>query len=440
MTEATEIIRIRAARRMRGTVEVPGDKSIAHRALLFSAIADGPSCLTGLPTGADVASTMSVLQSLGVKIEGDVTGELRVHGRGMDGLIPSSAPLDCGNSGTTMRLCMGLLSGRSFESALIGDASLTRRPMKRVADPMQLMGAQIAMSDGLYPPVTIHGTPLRGIDYSSPIASAQVKSALLLAGLQASGKTRVIEPSLSRNHTELMLEQMGASIVYSGCETEIEASSLNPLGHYRVAGDQSSAAFLVAASVLLPDANCSIEHVGFNPTRTGFFDTLESMGVPIDVSMTTTTGEPMATLSTASAALRSFTLAGDALVRAIDEVPILAVLATQAQGRSVISDAAELRVKESDRLATTAAMLNAMGGRVEETADGLIIEGPTPLRPASIECHHDHRIALAGAVAGLIAQGDGWTELHGGDCADVSYPTFFQDIQTITDATVERVK
>ena len=338
-----------------------------------------------------------------------------------------------------MRLCIGLLGGRPFQSTLVGDESLTRRPMMRVAEPLNQMGSRVEMAAGNRPPVTIHGGGLRGIDYSSSVASAQVKSAILLAGLQATGRTRVIEPSLSRNHSELMLAQMGAAIEMDDCRTEISASSLNPLGEYTVPGDASSAAFLVAAAAMLSGGSCCVERIGFNPTRTGFFDVLETMGVELNASITEPSGEPTATVSVNNSPLRSFTLDGKALVRAIDEVPILAVMATQAHGRSVIADAAELRVKESDRLATTSAMLKAMGARVEETADGLIIEGPTTLNHAQIECHHDHRIALAGAVAGRHARGDGWTELRGGDCADVSYPTFFSDIQRLTDAVVERV-
>jgi 3-phosphoshikimate 1-carboxyvinyltransferase len=430
-------IRIRSADSVRGRVRVPGDKSIAHRALILSAVADGDTVIHGLPTGHDVVSTMTVLSGLGIGIDGELNTGVCVRGRGFSALQPPSSALNCGNSGTTMRLMMGLLAGRPFAATLCGDGSLSRRPMARISTPLAAMGAQFELADGTYPPIQVTGGPLTGMSYQTPVASAQIKSAVLIAGLQASGMTTVIESSPSRDHTERMLAEMGVGVERQDLATSVTASPLQSLERYEVPGDISSAAFLLTAALVLPDSAITIEGVGFNATRLGFWEIVQGMGARIHAQSTESRGEPIATIQAMSSSLQPFDLRGSQLVRAIDEVPILAVLATQASGRSVIADAAELRVKESDRIATTAAMLRGLGAAVQETADGLVIDGPTPLKPGVIECHNDHRIALAGAIAGLIARGDGWTELKGGGCAAVSYPGFFEDVMALSSAVVE---
>lgn len=422
------------ASRIGGEASLPGDKSISHRALMFGALAAGVSEITNLAPGEDVRSTAAVLRKLGVAIgHGEVAV---VSGRGFEGLDAPDGPLDCGNSGTTLRLMMGILAGRPFKSRLIGDQSLSRRPMGRIAAPLAPMGARFELAEGGRPPVDVRGGPLVGVSYDSPVASAQVKSAVILAGLQARGETRHTEPSLSRDHTERMLSTMGAAIRRDGLTISVtRAPVLSPLGRFAVPGDLSSAAFLMAAGLLLEGDGLRLHGVGVNPTRTGFLDAVRSMGASVEVDPAATTGEPTATLTVRRASLSPLQLSGELLVRAIDEVPILAVLATQAAGRSVIRDASELRVKESDRLETTARFLSDMGAAVVERPDGLIIDGPTPLRGAEIHADGDHRIAMAGAIAGLIAGTP--TVIIGAESARVSYPGFFDDLARLTDAAVK---
>ncbi len=417
--------------RIEGTVVVPGDKSISHRALMFGALAVGENTITGLAPGADVRSTASVLRGLGVDIEIAPGGDARVRGVGFEGLNAPVGPLDCGNSGTTMRLMMGVLAGRPFDSTLFGDESLSARPMRRIADPLSEMGGRFELTDGR-PPVTVNGGPLKPIQYDSPVASAQVKSAVLLAGLQAGGTTVVREPARSRDHTERMLSSMGAALKTRGDGgIAISKSSLWPLVGFAVPGDLSSAAFLLAAGALLDGPGLTLERVGVNPTRIGVLDALRSMGASLEIGAAGDGPEPTATIVVRRSALQPLHLAKDDLVRAIDEVPILALLATQANGRSEIRDAAELRVKECDRLAVTASFLNAMGAKVTELDDGLIIDGPTPLKGGTtIRPHHDHRIAMAGAIAALVADGD--TVLEDAECASVSYPGFYDDLERVT--------
>ncbi len=409
-------------------IRVPGDKSISHRALIFGAIAQGDSTITGLSNGQDVRSTQCVLTQLGVRFVPGQAG-LTIHGGGFDGLRASDAALDCGNSGTTMRLMMGVLAGRPFESTLVGDASLSARPMARITTPLKGMGARFQLSAQGRPPVRVHGGTLAGVEYDSPIASAQVKSAVLLAGLQAPGQTVVREPALSRDHTERMLQAMGARISADGPHIVIEPGPLQPLTRFDVPGDMSSAAFILAAGMLTRAV--TVSHVGVNETRTGFLDAVAGMGAAVERRAGPSEVEPVADLTASPARLGPLELGGELLVRAIDEVPILAVLATQAHGRSVIRDAGELRVKECDRLAVTATFLNAMGARVSELEDGLIIEGPTPLRGATVAPHHDHRIAMAGAVAGLVAEGE--TIIKDRECASVSYPSFYDDLKQVVE-------
>lgn len=421
---------IQPRRSVRGTLSVPGDKSISHRALIFAALAHGQSQVANLAPGQDVRSTARVLAQLGVPVTIHANGSASVVGAGFEGLQAPVAPLDCGNSGTTLRLMMGVLAGRPFTSTLIGDASLSARPMKRIAEPLSAMGARFDLTDGK-PPVTVHGGPLKAVDWESRIASAQVKSAIVLAGLQAPGTTTTSEPVLSRDHTERMLAAMGARLQAEGLRVRVSPGAIEPLGRFTVPGDVSSAAFLLAIGTLLDGPGLTLRDVGTNPTRTGILEILVAMGAHIDRTDEKEHGEPTATLRVKRAALTAVDIGGAALVRAIDEVPILAVLATQAAGRTIIRDAQELRVKECDRLAATHAFLSDMGAAIEETPDGLIIDGPTPLHGAEVQTHHDHRIAMAAAVAGLSAI-EGETRILGADCAAVSYPDFFADLDRIT--------
>jgi 3-phosphoshikimate 1-carboxyvinyltransferase len=425
------MIQVNPAQRIEGTVCVPGDKSISHRSLLFGAVGHGQTIISNLSTGADVCSTRAVLQQMGVPITDGRQGTVVVDGRGFESLREPSAPLDCGNSGTTMRLLMGLLAGCPLQATLVGDSSLSGRPMERIATPMRRMGTEISLSPQGTAPVTLRGKALKGIEYNSPVASAQIKSAVLLAGLQAAGQTVVDEPAQSRDHTERMLRSMGAKLTVEGTRVTLRPGPLKSLGHFHVPGDLSSAAFLLAAGVLLDGDGVTVRSVCINPSRTGFLDALRSMGSNIEESHASSGAEPCADLRARRTPLQPLQLSGEGVVRAIDEIPILAVLATQAQGRSVIADAAELRVKESDRLAETTRFLQAMGAQVEERPDGLIIEGPTPLHSAEVYAGHDHRIGMAAAIAALVAR-EGPTTIHGSACVGVSYPDFFTHIAQLT--------
>jgi 3-phosphoshikimate 1-carboxyvinyltransferase len=414
------IATVRGARKLEGSISMPGDKSISHRALILAAIASGRSSMRGLSTGADVQSTKACLAALGVRLEGGA-----VHGAGLGGLRAPSAPLDCGNSGTTMRLLAGLLAGQSFPSELIGDASLTRRPMDRVVAPLRAMGAKAD-----WPPLRVGGkAPLAGIEYTMPLASAQVKSAILLAGLYAEGSTAVVEPVTTRNHTELMLGAMGASIRVEGLRTKISKSErLEPLD-VEIPGDFSAAAFWLVAGGLVPGSRIRMSGVGVNPTRTALAATLRSCGYQIESSNERLAGgEPVADIEVRSAiGLRAVSISGAAAAAMVDELPVLTVAMTQLPGRSVIAGAAELRVKESDRIAAMEEGLAAMGADISATDDGWVINGPRYLEAARVDSRGDHRVAMALAVAGLIAAGK--TEIEGAECVDISYPGFFDHLE-----------
>lgn len=406
-----------AGRPLAGRVAVPGDKSIGHRALMLGALASGPVSIRGLGGGADNAATRRAVEALGASVE-EAGAELVIHGVGPDGLRAPPATIDCGNSGTSMRLLCGLLAGQRFGSRLTGDPSLCRRPMRRVVAPLARMGAVIRGSGGagddLYPPLELLGRgdePLTAIDYPLPIASAQVKSAILLAGLYGDGCTRITEPGRSRDHTELMLAHMGAPVrVCGGGVVEIDPTGWDRrlhAGAFTVPGDPSAAAFLVVAGAIA-GAEVRIPGVGVNPTRTGFLDVVTAMGgrvvlEPADPGA----AEPTAELVVrGGAALAATVIAGDLTVRSIDELPILAVLAARADGVTDFRDAGELRVKESDRIATTVAMLRGFGVTVEERQDGFAVEGrQEPLSATRVDAHGDHRIAMAAAVAALCADG-----------------------------------
>lgn len=414
------IATVRPARKLEGEIAVPGDKSISHRALMLGAIAGGPSRVRGLSPGADVESTASCLRALGVEIEGT-----RVEGRGLRSLRAADGPLDCGNSGTTMRLLAGLLSAQPFESELAGDESLAGRPMGRVVDPLLEMGAAAS-----WPPLRVGGrTPLKGVEYRMPVASAQVKSALLLAGLYAEGATSVVEPVATRDHTEIMLAAMGAGVKREALRVTLApAEVLEPLD-LTVPGDFSAAAFWIAGAGLCDGSRVELGGVGVNPTRTAFADTLSAIGFRIERrNARLEAGEAVADLALGGAQdLRPLRVTGTMAAEMIDELPVLAVVATQIAGRSVISGAAELKVKESDRLAAMEEGLTAMGADIVATDDGWTITGPRELEGARVESRGDHRIAMALAIAGLIAGGK--TEIQDAECVEISYPAFFDHLE-----------
>jgi 3-phosphoshikimate 1-carboxyvinyltransferase len=409
---------------LRGRVRVPGDKSISHRALLLGALADGVSRISGFLSCDDCLATLTCLRGLGVEIETRSPTILTIHGRGLHGLRAPTAPLNCGRSGTTMRLLAGILVGQSFASTLTGDEQLLRRPMRRIAEPLRRMGAEIETVDG-HAPLTIRGRSLQGSDHTLPVASAQVKSALLLAGLYADGPTAVHQPGPARDHTERMLAAMGAAIETTGLTVTLcPSSSLSSLS-LSIPGDISSAAFPLVAATLVPDSKVVIEGIGVNSTRTGLLDVLQEMGAEITLENERKQGdEPLADVTVCSSGLRGVEVGSEIVVRMIDEFPVLAVAATQAHGTTIVHDAAELRVKEIDRIAAVVAELRALGARIEPLPDGFIIEGPTPLHGAVVDSHGDHRLAMALAVAGLIAKGEVVIE-HAEYIAD-SFPGFVE--------------
>jgi 3-phosphoshikimate 1-carboxyvinyltransferase len=413
------IATVRKARRLEGDIKVPGDKSISHRALILGSIADGESRLRGLSTGADVQSTAGCMRALGVAIE-----DWAVRGVGMHGLVGSADALDCGNSGTTMRLLAGLLSAQKFSSELRGDESLTGRPMDRVVNPLREMGA-----DARWPPLVVGGqVPLHGIEYRPTVPSAQVKSAVLLAGLYAEGPTAVFEPVATRNHTEIMLTAMGGDVGVDGRRVEVRpVDHLAPLD-IEIPGDVSAASFWLVVAGLVAGSGLRLRNVGVNPTRTGFIELLGTCGVQIAVTGTRSVGgEPVGDVEVVPASeLRPVSVDGGVAAEVIDELPILAVAATQLPGVSRITGARELRVKESDRIAAMAEGLAAMGADITALDDGWEIRGPRHLEGARVRSQGDHRVAMALAIAGLLA--DGTTEIEDAECVDISYPGFFDQL------------
>ncbi|MEB3318082.1 MAG: 3-phosphoshikimate 1-carboxyvinyltransferase [Cyanobacteriota bacterium] len=418
---------------LRGIVRVPGDKSISHRALLFGAIAEGETRIEGLLPAEDPLSTAACLRAMGVEVSPIQAGDaVLVRGVGLDGLQEPDDVLDCGNSGTTMRLLLGLLAGRAGRHfVLTGDGSLRRRPMRRVGGPLAEMGATInGRASGNLAPLAIAGRQLHGATIRTPVASAQVKSALLLAALTAEGPTTVIEPALSRDHSERMLRAFGAELVVGGADgTEVTVSPGARLRGQEVVvpGDISSAAFWLVAGAITPGAELTVENVGLNPSRTGILEVLAQMGAEIEVrNPRDVAGEPVGDLHVSHGPLKAFSIGGALIPRLVDEIPVLAVAACHADGVSRISGAEELRVKETDRLAVMARHLGAMGARLEEHADGLTIQGATALHGAEVDSETDHRVAMSLAVASLVAQGD--TRLHDSAAAAVSYPGFWNDL------------
>jgi 3-phosphoshikimate 1-carboxyvinyltransferase len=414
-------LRIEPASRIHGQFRLPGDKSISHRAAILGALAAGTTRVRNYSSAADCASTLSCLGQLGVRVdrEGD---EVTVVSEGSASWRATSAPLDAGNSGSTLRMLAGPLAARPFRSVLTGDASLQRRPVERVAAPLRAMGATVDSTDG-HPPLTIEGGPLRGLVWDTPVASAQVKTAVLLAGLEADGETTVREPAPSRDHTERMLPVFGAEVVRRGLSATVHGGVRLHGAEVLVPADASSAAFLVVAALVLPDSEVRLDGVLLSPTRTAFLDVLREMGGRLEVRVEATSPEPVGTIVARSSELRGVVVDPALTPSLIDEVPALAVAAAHARDRFVLSGAAELRVKESDRIAAMAEGLSRMGARVSERLDGLEIDGGTPLAGARVRAHDDHRIAMALAVAALSARGP--SEIDGAECVAVSFPEFF---------------
>ena len=415
-------------RPLRGELQVPGDKSVSHRAAILGALASGTTRVTGFLRAEDCLSTLRCLRALGVSID-DRGDEIEIRG---DALQEPEEILDVGNSGTTIRLLAGVCAGQRFHSVLTGDASVRRRPMDRVADPLRRMGARISgRHGGRLAPLAIDGGGLRGIAYATPVASAQVKSALLLAGLFADGETAVREPMQSRDHTERMLGAFGAEVVRDGLTTRLRGPQELRGVPLRVPGDLSSAAFLLVAAALVPDSELAVTGVGLNPTRTGVLDVLRMMGAGVAVrDLTDEGGEPVGTVVVKAGRLRGVTIGGDLIPRAIDELPVLAVAAALAEGETVIRDAAELRVKESDRVDALARELGCLGARVEPQPDGLAIVGTRRLRGGRVSSGGDHRIAMALAVAGLCA--DGSVTVDDTACIETSFPGFADALRRAT--------
>ncbi|MDQ3784349.1 MAG: 3-phosphoshikimate 1-carboxyvinyltransferase [Actinomycetota bacterium] len=415
---------------------MPGDKSISHRALILGALAPGRSRLTGMNLGQDVLTTAAVLARLGATI-GPLKPEAQVdvEGWGREGPHEPPEVLDAANSGTTLRCMLGVCAGAAGAFIFTGDASLRRRPMGRVVSPLRAMGARIdGRAEGNLPPLAVRGTNLTGVAHTLPMASAQVKTALLLAGLSAEGTTSVTEPRLSRDHTERMLAASGVPVERRALTATVAARGGVSAGARRIPGDLSSAAFVLAAAILVPGSDVVLPEVGINPTRTGFLRVLAAMGADIEVEPAGEWGgEPVGTLRARSSALRGAAIAEAEVPALIDELPILAVVATQAAGHTLIRGAGELRVKESDRIETMAAGLSDLGAEVEALPDGLSIRGPTALRPAEVDSLGDHRVAMSLAVAGLIA--DGPVTVRGWDCVDTSFPGFLTTLGALRSGT-----
>jgi 3-phosphoshikimate 1-carboxyvinyltransferase len=434
VSAANEVV-VGGARPLRGRVRVPGDKSISHRALLFAAIADGRSTISGLATGADVAATRASLEQLGVKIKGTAE-QLTVAGHGVDGLREADGVIDCANSGTSMRVMSGLLAGRSFLSVLDGDDSLRTRPMARVVEPLRAMGATVdGRADGTLAPLVVRGGALMGRRLTPSVASAQVKSALVLAGLQARGVTEIVEPGASRDHTERMLAALGAPVTSSNGIVTVEAGAPNPF-ELDIPGDPSSAAFFAVAASITPGSEIVIEDVALNPSRIAFVTVLQRMGADIEIApRTVRVGEPVGDITVRAAPLHGTTIGGDEVTTAMDEIPVLAVAAAFAEGVTDIRDAAELRVKESDRIGTVQQELGQLGISVESRPDGLLIRGGRP-QAASLKGHGDHRIAMAAAVAGHAIEAD--STVRGWSIVAVSYPDFLADLERLSGGPHDR--
>lgn len=417
----------KANKPLRGSVTIPGDKSISHRSIMFGALTEGTTRVTNFLRGADCLSTISCFRKMGIEIE-ENPEEILIHGKGLHGLTAPDSMLDVGNSGTTTRLISGILAGQPFTTELNGDASIQTRPMKRIIEPLSLMGANIESIHGNgCAPLRIQGTSLHGIHYISKVASAQVKSCILLAGLYADGATSVMEPYLSRNHTEIMLRHFGAKLTSAETTATVQPEPQLIAQDIKVPGDISSAAYFIAAGLTVPGSEILIRNVGINPTRDGILKVCREMGADITLlNKSDENGEPTADLLVRHSSLHGVTIGGALIPTLIDELPVAALLACFADGTTAIRDAQELKVKESNRIDVMVENLNAMGAKVTATDDGMIIEGGCPLHGASIDSHLDHRIAMTFAVAALAA--DGETDIRDADCVRISYPDFYNDL------------
>lgn len=416
---------------LKGEVTVPGDKSVSHRAVMFGSIAKGLTEITNFLQGADCLSTISCFGKLGIEIENG-PDRILVHGKGLHGLTAPDSVLDAGNSGTTTRLISGILAPQSFTATLTGDASIQKRPMKRIIEPLSMMGADIKSIKGNgCAPLEIQGRPLTGIHYMSKVASAQVKSSILLAGLYASGETSVTEPVLSRNHTEIMLSHFGAQITTRDTTASILPEPVLEGRKIMVPGDISSAAYFIAAGLIVPGAEILIKNVGINETRDGIIRVAKQMGGNITLlHENRDSGEPFADVLVSHSPLHGIEINGSIIPTLIDELPIIAIMAAYAEGTTVIADAAELKVKESNRIDVMVDNLTAMGADITGTEDGMIIKGGRPLHGALIHSMDDHRIAMSFAVASLLA--DGTTSIEGGECVNISYPGFYKDLAALS--------
>ncbi len=423
---------------LRGELSPPPDKSISHRAVIISSLANGKSRIRNFLQAEDPLRTIEAFRQMGIEIEHKIQttdkrpqiAELIIHGKGLMGLKEPEDIIDCGNSGTTMRLLSGVLAGQPFSATLTGDASLRKRPMQRIITPLTKMGAVIKSEDGGYPPLHIRGGRLVPIRYKSPVASAQVKSAILLAGLYCDGYTSVTEPERSRDHTERMLKSAGVDVGIEGLEVSVRGRA-NPRSlDITIPGDFSSAAFFIVAATIVPNSEILIMRTGINPTRTGLIDIMRVMGAHIEfTNIREVSGEPVADIYVKHSKLKGIEIGGDMIVRAIDEFPVLCVASAIAEGTTRITGASELRVKESDRISTIATELRKMGVRVEELSDGVVIEGSEKLTASTIQSHGDHRIAMAMAVAGLTA--DGMTIIEDTECVNTSFPGFIEMIESL---------
>lgn len=416
-----------------GDLVIPGDKSISHRAIMFASIAQGTSTITGFLHAEDCISTMNIFRDLGVEIEDHEDGTIIVHGQGFDGLKVPSNDLDAGNSGTTMRLLAGLFSGLPFKVKMVGDDSLSKRPMNRVMLPLRQMGASISGSEGSeFAPLYIQPVDhLNAIEYDMPVASAQVKSSILLAGLTAKGTTIIHEKERSRDHTERMLKQFGVNVQVDDKDIALEGGQTLTASDVNVPADISSAAFFIAAALLVKNSKLSMPNVGLNPTRAGIVKVLKDMGANIEADYSE--NGLSADLLVQASDLHGTEFGGDIIPTLIDEIPIIALVATQANGRTVIKDAEELKVKETDRIKATATELNKMGANVEETEDGMIITGPTPLHGADVDSYGDHRIGMMLQIAALIVE-EGQVNLENPEAVNISFPSFFDDLEKLTQA------
>lgn len=418
---------IKRAKNLSGEINIPGDKSISHRSVMLGSLAKGDTVVHGFLQGADCLSSISCFRAMGIDIENE-NDKVIIHGRGLRGLKKPDSILDVGNSGTTIRLMSGILAAQGFDVEVDGDASIRKRPMGRIMTPLSLMGADIkSKNNNGCAPLLISGRSLKGIHYDSPVASAQVKSGVLFAGLYAEDETSVTEPYVSRNHTELMLKDFGADIITSGKTVTVKPAEELYARRIDVPGDISSAAYFIAAGLITEGSLLTIKNVGINPTRDGMIEVCRMMGADMDVDeIDNGSAEPVADITVRTSSLKGCVIGGELIPRLIDEIPAIAIMACFADGQTVIKDAAELKVKETNRIDTIVNNLKAMGADIEATEDGMIINGGRALHGAVIDSKLDHRIAMSFAIAGLNA--DGETEIVGSECVDISFPGFFEKL------------